>query len=97
MAEINLEHYHAVKKKLLREKGLDIEDLGYNLTCCVARAEGKISLEARLEPFPGSPNPIDQQLFVRIKNDLEQYLQEINEDISINVEYSGITFGGDKE
>jgi len=88
MAEINLEHYHSVKKRLLREKGIDIEDLGYDLSCCLGRVKGKVSLEARLEPFPGSPDPISDEVFSRIKNELEQYLKEINENIPLNLEYS---------
>lgn len=82
-------YYIYIKKKLLREKGLDVEALGYNLSCGLGQKEGKISLEARLQPLPGSPDPISDDLFARIKKDLEKYLQDNNENVPLNIIYLG--------
>jgi len=83
------DYYSSIKKRLLREKGLDIEDLGYNLSCGLGKKDGKISLEARLQPLPGSPDPINEDLFTRIKIYLEIYLKDIDENISLNLQYTG--------
>lgn len=85
----DIKYYSSVKKRLLREKGPDVEDLGYNLACGLGKVGEKISLEARLQPLPGSPNPIDDDLFARIKTDLEKYLKDNGDDIPLNIKYTG--------
>jgi len=80
-----------VKKKLLLEKGSDVKTLGYNLACWLGTKEGEYSLEARLQPLPGSPDPISDDLFARIKEDLEKYLRDNNENVPLNIVYDKIT------
>lgn len=89
MADIS--YYHSVKKKILQEKRADVEALGYNLACGLGRNEkGAYTLEARLQPLPGSPDPISDDVFARIKNDLEQYLLDNQENVPLNIMYSGV-------
>ncbi|MDO8510569.1 MAG: hypothetical protein Q7S55_00225 [Nanoarchaeota archaeon] len=83
-------YYNYIKKKLLREKGPDVKALGYNLSCGFGKQEGTFSLEARLQPLPGSPDPISDDIFARIKNDLEKYLQDHNENVPLNIIYIGL-------
>lgn len=82
-------YYSSIKKRLLREKSLDVETLGYNLSCGLGKKDGKFSLEARLQPLPGSPDPISEDIFAKIKTDLEAYLKEIDENIPLNLQYTG--------
>jgi len=39
--------------------------------------------------LPGSPDPINEDLFTRIKIYLEIYLKDIDENISLNLQYTG--------
>ena len=71
-------YYSSIKKKLLEEKRPEILALGYNLACGLGKTDGKISLEAKLQPLPGSPDPINDDVFARIKDDLEKYLRDNN-------------------
>lgn len=94
MADIN--YYSAVKKKLLKEKGPEIKALGYNLSCGLGKQGEHFSLEARLQPLPGSPDPIEDNLFTRIKGDLEKYLRDNNGAVLLNIKYLGIIRVQDK-
>mgnify|MGYP001577207829 CR=1 FL=1 len=88
-------YYSSVKKKLLQEKGPEVKALGYNLSCGLGVVKERISLEARLQPLYGSPDPISDDLFARIKSDLEKYLQDNGDDIPLNIIYTGtITASG---
>ncbi len=94
---MNHNYYIFIKKRLLREKGLEVEALGYNLSCRLGKKEGKFSLEARLSPLSGSPDPISDDLFARIKNDLEKYLQDNNENVPLNIVYIGSITASDEQ
>lgn len=83
-------YYNIVQKKLLREKGPEIKALGYNLACGLGMKEEKMSLEARLQPLPGSLDPISDDLFQKIKVDLGEYLQNRGYDVALNIRYTGI-------
>ena len=89
MSDRGSNYYSSIKKRLLQEKGPDVKALGYNLSCGLGRQEGKFSLEARLQPLPGSPDPISDDVFARIKNDLEKYLQDNGDDTPLNIIYTG--------
>ena len=84
-------YYSNLKEKLLQEKRADVAALGYNLACGLGKIDGKFSLEARLQPLPGSPDPISDEVFGRIKSDLEKYLRDNNEDVPLNIIYGKIT------
>ena len=81
--------YNSIKKKLLEEKRADVAALGYNLACGLGKVEEKFSLEARLQPLDGSPDPISEDVFARIKSDLEKYLRDNNESVPLNIVYLG--------
>ena len=86
----NMKYYNSVKKRLLLEEGPEVKALGYNLACGIGKKGEKISLEARLQPLPGSPDPISEDLFARIKSDLEKYLLNNGEDVPLNIKYTGV-------
>mgnify|MGYP001578047362 CR=1 FL=1 len=86
----DMKYYNGVKRRLLREKGPEVEALGYNLACGIGMKEEKISLEARLQPLPGSQDPISEDLFARIKSDLEKYLLNNGDDVPLNIRYTGV-------
>ena len=90
------DYYGSVKKRLLLEKSPEIKALGYNLSCGLGMKEGKYSLEARLQPLFGSPDPISDDLFAKIRDDLEKYLQDNNENIVLNIVYAGLITARDR-
>jgi len=63
--------------------------LGYNMACGIGRLEERLCLAVRLQPLQGSPDPIDKDLFERIKGELETYLKDKNLDVPLDIKYVG--------
>lgn len=60
---------------------------GYNLALGIGWKEDNYSLEVRLQPLGGSLDPIPQDLFDKIKNEI---LPEQYKGAAVNVVYVGI-------
>lgn len=90
MSQKDFDYYKNLKGKLSDEKRPDILKLGYNMACGIGLLEKKLCLAVRLQPLPGSPDPIEEDLFEKIKTNLEDYLRDNNEDAVIDIRYIGI-------
>ncbi|MDP3698802.1 MAG: hypothetical protein Q8R47_04390 [Nanoarchaeota archaeon] len=93
MADINWTYYSKLKKEFMREKGLDLEDLGYSMACGLSRLEGKITIAVRIQPLLESPDPIDEGLLAKIKNEV---LGDNYKGVSLDIQYVGIISARDK-
>ncbi len=94
MADINWVYYSKLKKEFMREKGLDLEELGYSMACGLNRLEGKVTIEVRIQPLPGSPDPIDDGLLEKIKNEV---LRDNYKGVSLDIHYIGMISARDTE
>lgn len=64
-----------------------VESEGYNIAVGIGFGKNSHTLEVRLQPLAGSPDPIPKNLFDRIKNEIlpNQYMGAV-----VNVVYIGI-------
>ncbi len=78
----------ALKKEIFDNCHSDIRDLGYNLMGGI----GKDSLEMRLQPLPGSPDPIQDDVWNKIKQEI---LGENYKGAKVNLRYVGAVRSSD--
>lgn len=55
---LNKLYFSKLKKDFLNEKQPEVEELGYSIACGISLLEGKVHLAVRIQPLPGSPDPI---------------------------------------
>ena len=83
----DLSYYHKLKKEFLRERQVDLENIGYSMACGIGQLEGKIALAIRIQPLPGSPDPIQDDLLAKIKNEI---LTDNYQGVPLEIQYVGI-------
>lgn len=84
---VDLDYYKNLKDKFSEEKRPEITKLGYNMACGLSKLEQKIHIAVRLQPLPGSPDPIDHDLLARIKNEI---LTDNYQGVPLDIQYVGI-------
>lgn len=82
-----------LSKKLAEEKRPEIIKLGYNIAYGVSVHEGELALAVRLSPLPGSPDPIDDDLLARIKQEI---LTDKYQGVPLDIQYIGIIVAAKK-
>lgn len=80
-------NYKQLKNEFRDEKAPDVNALGYSMACGISLLEGKIHLAVRLQPLPGSPDPIDGDLLARIKTEI---LTDNYKGVPLDIRYVGI-------
>ena len=63
-------YFSKLKKDFLNEKQPEVEDLGYSIACGISLLEGKVHLAIRIQPLPENPDPIDEGLLAKIKDEV---------------------------
>ncbi len=90
MSKIDWSYYTELKREFMDEKGPEVEAVGYHVACGLGFAEGleqKICLAVRLQPLPGSPDPIEDDLLVRIKTEI---LTDNYKGVPLDIRYTGV-------
>lgn len=84
---LNKLDYNILKRDFIKEKQPDLEALGYHMACGISLLEGKVHLAVRLQPLPGSPDPIDDSLLERIK---KKVLKDNYKGTPLDIQYVGM-------
>lgn len=102
MSSIDLRYYSKLKKEFMNEKGPEVEAVGYHMACGLSFVEKKdspnvschqeglerkVCFGVRLSPLPGSPDPIEDNLLAKIKNEI---LTDNYKEVPLDIKYVGI-------
>lgn len=84
---LNKLYFSKLKKDFDEEKAPQVEELGYNLVSSIGLLERKIvGITATIQPLPGSPDPIEEDLLTRIKNEI---ITDKYKGVPVKVRYVG--------
>ena len=86
---LNKLYFSKLKKDFMNEKQPEVEDLGYSMACGISLLEGKIHIAVRLQPLPGSPDPIEKDLLAKIKNEV---LKDNYKGTPLDIQYIGMVY-----
>ena len=93
MSGIDWNYYGSLKDKFAKEYCPKIEALGYNMAHGFGLnhsedplLEHRVLIAVRLQPLPGSSDPIDENLLKRIK---EEILGDNYEGVKLDIRYIG--------
>ena len=86
---LNKLYFSKLKKDFLNEKQPEIEELGYSIACGISLLEGKVHLAVRIQPLPGSPDPIEEGLLAKLKNEV---LGEKYKGTPLDIQYLGTIY-----
>lgn len=89
MSNVDNKYYRQLKKEFMREKQVDLENVGYSMACGLSSLEGKIAIAVRIQPLPGSPDPIEDGLLAKIKNDI---LGDNYKGVLLDIQYIGMIY-----
>ncbi len=84
---LNKLYFGKLKQDFMDKKQPDLQDLGYSMVCGISLLEGKVHLAVRLQPLSGSPDPIEDDLLARIKNEI---LGENYQGFPLDIQYVGM-------
>lgn len=90
---LNRLYYSMLKRDFEEEKGPEINKVGYTMDVSIGLLERKVGFTATIQPQPGSPDPIEDDLLVKIK----EILNDNYKGFPVKVRYVGNVMKRDKE
>ena len=86
---LNKLYFSKLKNDFMNEKQPELEELGYSMACGLGQLEGKIAIAVRIQPLPGSSDPIEDGLLAKIKNEV---LGDNYKGTPLDIQYVGMIY-----